>query len=139
MDAIEALAPGRFHRVAFVAVPGTTWTLPLYELALLTADRTVRENLDLAIELVTPESAPLGVFGAEASAGVARELTSAGIRVGTGTFAKELGEGKLWLQLEGAPRSRSRDRASTPARPRTAWGSVRRRRLRPGRSLRSCA
>jgi sulfide:quinone oxidoreductase len=101
MEAIESLEPGRRHRLAFVAMSGTAWTLPLYELALLTAARGRRQRLDLAIELVTPESAPLGIFGPEASAHVARRLSAAGIHVRTGTFAREVAEGKLWLELEG--------------------------------------
>jgi sulfide:quinone oxidoreductase len=100
-DAIDALAPGRRHAIAFVAAAGAAWTLPLYELALMTADHGRRRGLDLAIELVTRESAPLGVFGADASAAVARRLEDAGVRLRSGTFAKEVAEGRLWLELEG--------------------------------------
>ena len=99
MDAIENLAPDRRHRIAFVAAPGTGWTLPLYELALLTAERAALDGLDLAVDLVTPESAPLGVFGAEASAAVARRLAFAGIHVRTGELAQEVADGKLGLEL----------------------------------------
>jgi sulfide:quinone oxidoreductase len=101
-DAIGALAPGRRHTIAFVAAAGTAWTLPLYELALMTAEHGRRRGLDLAIELVTRESAPLGIFGAEASAAVAQRLEDAGVRLRTGTFAQEVAEGKLWLELEGS-------------------------------------
>jgi sulfide:quinone oxidoreductase len=101
-DAIDALAPGRRHTIAFVATAGTAWTLPLYELALMTAEHGRRRGLDLAIELVTRESAPLGIFGAEASAAVARRLDDAGIHLRTGTFATEVADGRLWLELEGA-------------------------------------
>ena len=100
-DAIAALAPGRHHSIAFVATAGTAWTLPLYELALMTAEHGRRLGLDLAIELVTRESSPLGIFGAEASAAVARRLKDAGIHLRTGTFATEFADGKLWLELEG--------------------------------------
>ena len=101
-DAIAALVPGRRHTIAFVAAAGTAWTLPLYELALMTAEHGRRRGLDLAIELVTRESAPLGIFGAEASAAVAGRLADAGVGLRTGTFAQEVAEGKLWLELEGA-------------------------------------
>ena len=80
---------------------GTAWTLPLYELALMTAEYGRRRGLDLAIELISGESAPLGVFGADASAAVRRHLSDAGIRVRTGTFPTEYAEGRLWLELEG--------------------------------------
>jgi sulfide:quinone oxidoreductase len=101
-EALDALAPGRPHTIAFVAPAGTAWTLPLYELALMTAEQGRRRGLELAIVLVTRETAPLGIFGAEASAAVARRLDVAGVRLRTGTFATEFADGKLWLELEGA-------------------------------------
>jgi sulfide:quinone oxidoreductase len=101
MESLDRLERGRRHRLAFVAVSGATWTLPLYELALLTAEHGRRRGLDLAVELVTTEAEPLGVFGPEASAAVGRRLVSAGIGLRTGSFAEEVDDGKLWLQLEG--------------------------------------
>jgi sulfide:quinone oxidoreductase len=101
MQAIEGLTPGRRHSIAFVAVSGIGWTLPLYELALMTAAYGRRRGLDLAIELVTRESEPLGVFGPEVSAAVAQRLADAGVRLRTGSFATEVADGRLWLELEG--------------------------------------
>jgi sulfide:quinone oxidoreductase len=100
-ETIEALVPGRQHTIAFVAMAGTAWTLPLYELALMTAEHGRRRGLDLAIELITRESTPLGIFGAAASAAVRRRLTDAGVRIRTGTFPTEYADGRLWLELEG--------------------------------------
>jgi len=100
-EAIEALRPGRRHRIAFVATAGVTWTLPLYELALMTAENGRRRGLDLDLEVVTRESDPLGIFGTAASAAVAARLESAGVRLRTGSFAQEYAEGRLWLELEG--------------------------------------
>ena len=100
-ETIEALSPGRQHRIAFVAMTGTAWTLPLYELALMTAAYGRRRGLDLAIELISRESAPLGIFGAAASAVVRRRLTEAGVRIRIGTFPTEFADGRLWLELEG--------------------------------------
>ena len=99
MEAIENLSRDRRHRIAFVALPGTGWTLPLYELALLTAERAVSDGLDLAVDLVTAESAPLGVFGVDASVAVARRLAFAGIHVRTDALAQEVADGRLWLEL----------------------------------------
>ena len=68
---------GRAHqseegRLALVVPPGVSWPLPLYELALLTRRRSEELGLaDLAIEIFTPESAPLAIFGDTASAAVA--------------------------------------------------------------------
>ena len=100
-ETIEALAPGRRHRIAFVAMAGTAWTLPLYELALMTAAHGRRRGLDLAIELITREAAPLGIFGAAASAAVLWRLADADVRIRTGTFPTEYADGRLWLELEG--------------------------------------
>jgi hypothetical protein len=84
-----------------VAVPGTTWTLPRYELALLAAEHAHRNGLDLAIELVTTESEPLGVFGAAPSTAVARRLALAGIHARYASFAHEVDDGRLHLEPEG--------------------------------------
>ena len=80
---------------------GTAWTLPLYELALMTAAHGRRHGLDLAIELITREAAPLGIFGAAASAAVLWRLADADVRIRTGTFPTEYADGRLWLELEG--------------------------------------
>jgi sulfide:quinone oxidoreductase len=100
-EAIEALRPGHRHAIVFVATAGTAWTLPLYELALMTAEHGRRRGLDLHLEVVTRESDPLGIFGTAASAAVAARLAAAGVHVRTGSFAEEYAEGKLWLELEG--------------------------------------
>jgi len=59
------------ERVVFAA-PDASWTLPLYELALL-AGRP-------GVTIVTPEPRPLDAFGSLASDAVARLLESAGVR-----------------------------------------------------------
>ena len=100
-ETLESLAPGRRHTIAFVAMAGTAWTLPLYELALMTAEYGRRRGLDLAIEVITSESAPLGIFGAEARAAVRRRLSDAGVRFRSATFPTEYADGKLWLETEG--------------------------------------
>jgi sulfide:quinone oxidoreductase len=100
-ETLEALAPGHRHTIAFVAMAGIAWTLPLYELALMTAEYGRRRGLDLKIEVITCESAPLGVFGSEARAEVRQRLSAAGIHIRTGTFPTEYADGRLWLELEG--------------------------------------
>jgi sulfide:quinone oxidoreductase len=100
-EAIEALRPDRRYTIAFVAPAGVAWTLPLYELALMTADYGRRRGLDLQLEVITRESDPLGIFGAAASAAVAARLEAAGVHLRTGSFAEEYADGTLFLQLEG--------------------------------------
>jgi sulfide:quinone oxidoreductase len=100
-ETIEALTPGRPHTIAFVALAGTAWTLPLYELALMTAEYGRRRGLDLAIEVISSESAPLGVFCAEARAAVRRRLDDAGVHTRSATVPTEYADGRLWLEPEG--------------------------------------
>jgi sulfide:quinone oxidoreductase len=102
-EALRALlvrGPGR-RRVVFVAPSGVGWTLPLYELALLTAHGAREAGAELEVQVVTREDAPLGVFGAAASIEVARRLADAGVGVRTATFATEVADGAVWLELEG--------------------------------------
>ena len=53
---------------------GSTWPLPLYELALMLAERAYEMGAEVELHLVTPEAAPLEIFGAEASREVAALL-----------------------------------------------------------------
>ncbi len=74
------LAQGWSRSAAFVVPHGCTWPLPLYELALMTADRVWGMNKDgVDLHLVTPELSPLGIFGPEASDEISSLLAAAGI------------------------------------------------------------
>jgi sulfide:quinone oxidoreductase len=76
-------------RIAFVVPPTTIWSLPLYELALMT-DRRARERGDeVELLLVTPEDEPLAVFGPSASAAVGSLLAGRGVEVISGERAHE--------------------------------------------------
>ncbi len=101
-DAIQALTRDRRHRIAFVAPTPVAWTLPLYELAFMTARYAEHHRLDVDLEIVTREDAPLGIFGPEASADIAARLAGAGVRIRTGSFAEAYADGRLWLELEGS-------------------------------------
>jgi NADH dehydrogenase FAD-containing subunit len=101
-QALAALPSGRHHRIAFVAPTPVGWTLPLYELALMTAAWARERGLDLRIWLVTREGRPLDIFGEEASCGVDRLLREAGIELRTASVAEEFADGRLWIEMEGA-------------------------------------
>ena len=58
---LAELRAGAISAVAFAAPAGVTWTLPLYELALLTAREINAHGLSARVTLVTPECAPLGL------------------------------------------------------------------------------
>ena len=80
-------------RLAFVAPPRMPWQLPIYELALLTATRAYDMGTEVAITIITPEDAPLGVFGEKASQAVAQRLKDRGIDVVTSAYAEIPGGG----------------------------------------------
>lgn len=83
-DLDEGLAP----RIAFVVPDGVHWTLPAYELAILTADRAQQHpGGDESVLIVTHEPAPLAAFGAAASAEVARVLDRYNVAVHAGAHA----------------------------------------------------
>lgn len=87
-ELLADLEHGDSHSVAFVVPKACSWPLPLYELALITADEVWGMGLDdVQLQLVTPEAAPLDIFGPEASAAVAELLQAARIKVHTGVSA----------------------------------------------------
>jgi sulfide:quinone oxidoreductase len=67
--------------IAFVAPAGATWPLPVYELALLAAADLDRRGADTRVALVTPEEAPLALFGPRASEFAAELLCRHGIEL----------------------------------------------------------
>ena len=79
---------GSVSRVAFVAPPDATWTLPLYELALLTAARVAERSISgVELTVVTPEEEPLTAFGSATSAMLRGMLGDRGIRLRAGAGA----------------------------------------------------
>src|SRR5690242_924547 len=95
--ALQRLHAGAPLRVAFVAAAETAWTLPLYELALLTARWASQAGLALEPWLVTHEPRALALFGEEASAAVASLLEESGVRLWTGAYPEQVDDGRLWL------------------------------------------
>jgi sulfide:quinone oxidoreductase len=85
---VQDLEAGFARRIAFVVPAGATWPVPLYELALMAADRAYEMCLDPQLTLVTWERAPLELFGAEASGALAARLAERGIAVVAGVQAE---------------------------------------------------
>ena len=77
------------RRIAFVVPSGVTWALPLYEIALMTQRRALELGIDVALTIVTPEEAPLALFGPTASSAVAELLGARGIGVEAAVHARE--------------------------------------------------
>jgi len=77
---ISDLEQGYAHRVAFVVPTSAVWSLPLYELAIMTARHVSGAGIDdVDLTFVTPEEAPLELFGPEGSRVAAELLADAGI------------------------------------------------------------
>jgi sulfide:quinone oxidoreductase len=70
-------------RIAIVVPPGCTWTLPAYELVLMTA--ALAEPVELT--LITPEHEPLSAFGPPAIEFARTQLAAAGIELIAGVHA----------------------------------------------------
>ncbi len=91
-DEVLDRAASKDHRMAFVVPHGVTWSLPLYEIALMTQRRAVERGVKVTIAIVTPEPAPLAIFGPSASALVGDLLRGRGIEVFTSSTVRELDE-----------------------------------------------
>jgi sulfide:quinone oxidoreductase len=86
-DLLRAAAEHPSRRVVFLVPPRVSWPLPIYEVAMLAQRRAVELELDLELEVVTPESAPLIVFGRIPSDAVSALLRGRGIQVRTDSHA----------------------------------------------------
>ncbi len=78
---IQDVEGGYVHKLAFISPSQMPWPLPLYELALMAARRAYDVNEHVSVTIVTPEDAPLAIFGDEVSQAVARILEDNGILV----------------------------------------------------------
>ncbi|MFN8218298.1 MAG: FAD-dependent oxidoreductase [Solirubrobacterales bacterium] len=70
---------GSIRRLVFAVPAGVTWSLPVYELALMTSAHLAERELGIEIALVTPEPRPVDAFGARSSAAVEEMLELRGI------------------------------------------------------------
>jgi len=98
---LEELAAGQVRQVAFVVPWGAVWSLPIYELALMTAAYLAGheiEGVDLA--LVTPEDEPLQLFGRAGSEAARELLDERRITVHTRSYPAEVLDGELRLVPE---------------------------------------
>jgi len=103
------------RRVAFVLPTAATWSLPLYELALLTREHLDRRGIhDAELSVVTPESSPLSALGRAAGDVVSQLLGKRRIRLHCGRHVVSFGRGRLELAPAG---SLLADRVVALARP----------------------
>lgn len=92
---------GAIGRLAFAVPAGVTWSLPAYELALMSAADLAEKEAATTISIVTPEPRPVDAFGAQASSAVAEMLALRGIDFHSAT-AMRVDPGELVLE-QGAP------------------------------------
>jgi sulfide:quinone oxidoreductase len=89
---------GLADEVAIVIPQGAAWSLPAYELALMTAAHgATRPGPAPRVTLVTAEHEPLEVFGRAASEMVREELEAAGVALATGARPQVPAEGVVTL------------------------------------------
>jgi sulfide:quinone oxidoreductase len=92
---IRAVRSGELRRVVFTT-PGSGWPLPVYELALLAAADMEQAGVEgVRLTVVTPEEAPLGVFGSRVSDEVSRLLEERGIGLVAGAHPVEFDGSRL--------------------------------------------
>jgi sulfide:quinone oxidoreductase len=80
---VQDIEAGYVHRLAFVVPSPMPWPLPVYELVLMTSERAWDMQTELSITVITPEEAPLAIFGAEVSQELTRLLRDRKIEVVT--------------------------------------------------------
>jgi sulfide:quinone oxidoreductase len=99
---LEEIGSGHVHRVAFAVPWGAVWSLPIYELALMTAAYVSENRLQgVELALVTPEEEPAQVFGSEGSQAVRQLLDACGIDLHTAVCPTDLIDDELALLPEG--------------------------------------
>jgi sulfide:quinone oxidoreductase len=95
---LSELETGRVRRLVFAVPPSAGWSLPLYELALLTASYLEERGIEgVEVSLVTPEQAPLQLLGPIASDVVERLLAERFVQLHAGTRAGPFVGGRLEL------------------------------------------
>jgi len=99
---LEEVVDGRVRRLAFAVPAGATWPLPLYELALLTETYLAdRGTMEAELTLVTPEEAPLAIFGRAASEALEELLAARGIDLRVRTTPVRFEDGALQIAPSG--------------------------------------
>lgn len=95
---LEQIQRAEVSRLVYAAPAGLGWTLPTYELALLTASWVAeRHVIGVELEVVTPEAEPMSSFGPTASRAMRDVLADRGIRLHVEAEPERVASGSLWL------------------------------------------
>jgi len=93
---VRRLRAGALRDVVFTMPGGHSWTLPLYELALLASAVLAKSGIeDARLAVVTPEDAPMELFGRAVGEQMAALLQEHGIEVITGRHPVAFEAGRL--------------------------------------------
>jgi sulfide:quinone oxidoreductase len=95
---IQDVEGGYVHKLAFIAPSQMPWPLPMYELALMTARRAREMYAEVSVTIVTPEDAPLVIFGRAVSEAVQRLLAEQGILVITSAHCETPERGQVAIR-----------------------------------------
>jgi sulfide:quinone oxidoreductase len=115
---LREIERGDVSSIAFALTGATAWSLPLYELALMTGAFLAERGIsDVNLTLVTPEDRPLDVFGPEAAEAVERRLRHAGVALRTGEYACRCEGESLCLVPEAEMRAERVVTLAAPAPP----------------------
>jgi sulfide:quinone oxidoreductase len=96
-ELVDGVERGTVRRIAFIAPTSIGWTLPIYELALLTARTARRALVDAELVLITREHRPLAVFGTQPSRAAAQWLRASSVEF-IGAARAELQPGVVLLE-----------------------------------------
>lgn len=95
-NVVRRLRSGMLRDVVFTMPGGNSWALPLYELALLGAAVLAKSGIeDARLRVVTPEDAPLELFGRAVGVEMGELLRERGIEVLSGVHPVAYEDGRL--------------------------------------------
>lgn len=95
-DVVRKLQAGTLRKVIFTMPGGFGWPLPIYEFALLAAAHLKDADApSTELRIVTPEDAPLQLFGVRASEQMGQLLAERGIEIVTGATPIRFENGQL--------------------------------------------
>jgi len=102
-ELVAEIEQGAVRSVVFAVPWGAVWSLPAYELVLLTAARLEERGVrGVELAIATPERKPLQLFGSAASETMGALLETRGVQFHAGVYPRELAAGALRLVPEGA-------------------------------------
>jgi sulfide:quinone oxidoreductase len=100
---VRRLRAGMLRNVVFTMPGSHGWALPVYELALLGSSVLAKSGIeDASLTVVTPEDAPLELFGRSVGEQMARLMSEHGVEVLTGSHPVEF-DGKRLRVAPGDP------------------------------------